>query len=239
MPVKFNANNVLSLYYADGGKTSFPSSLKKILTNYTQNDTNLNNVKELAYLLATAKAESDYSLQRWEADYMCGEKGVAYIGTPCNKALDYYRSSNGKLNYFKKGVDTLGVPYFGRGLIQLTHKDNYARYGGIIGVDLVADGDKALIPKNSYKIASAYLNRKTFGYVNKGDLTRARRSVNGGTKGIDKTNASYRRWLRVLGNPASMFESFFWTKRRRRIFGVIIATTFIIGGIIIYKGINK
>ena len=161
MPVKFNINKAIQLFNQSGGNTKFDKSLSQVL-NFMQNDDNVSNKKEASYFLATAKTESDYSLQRWESDYLCGEKGVPYQGKPCQKALNYYRSSDGKANYYSKGVDSTGVPYFGRGLIQLTHNYNYEKYGKLIGVDLLDDGDKALIPENSYKVASEYLNRKTF-----------------------------------------------------------------------------
>ena len=238
MPVKFNINTAIQLFNQSGGKTKFDSSLKKVL-NFMQNDDNLSNKKEVAYFLATAKSESDYSLQRWEADYLCGEKGVPYNGQPCKKALDYYRSSKGKSNYYKKGVDTLGVPYFGRGIIQLTHNYNYKRYGDTIGVNLLGNGDLALVPKNSYKVASAYLTRKTFKYVNKGDLTKARKSVNGGTKGVDRTNKEYNRWMNILSNPSVEFESLFWTKKKRILFGGILVISLVVGGYFIHKGLTS
>ena len=238
MPVKFNINQALNLFNANGGETNFPKSLKDVL-QYLQNDNNVNNIKEASYFLATAKAESDYSLQRWEADYLCGEKGVPYQNIPCQKALDYYRSSDGKSNYYSKGVDSNGVPYFGRGLIQLTNNYNYEKYGDKIGVDLLNDGDKALIPKNSYKIASEYLKAKTFKYVNDNDFTGARKSVNGGTKGVDRTNNEYNLWIDIFSDPRVKFESIFWTKRKRVIAISILSLFLVVGGLFIIKGIKN
>lgn len=237
MPVKFNINTAFNLYKQSGGTTNFESSLKQVL-RFMQNDVNVNNEKEAAYFLATAKSESDYSLQRWEADYLCGEKGVPYVGQPCQKALNYYRSSDGKSNYYNKGVDSTGTPYFGRGLIQLTNKYNYEKYGDLIGVDLVGEADKAMLPKNSYKIATTYLDRKTFKHVNNGDLTKARISVNGGTKGVDRTNKSYYRWLSIFQNPAVNFKYFFWTKKRRIYFGIMTALGLAVGAYFINRAIK-
>lgn len=239
MPVKFDTSLAYQMYIKSGGSTKFPNSLKAVL-DFTQNDVNLNNAKETAYLLATAKAESDYLLTRWEADYLCGEKGVPYRHQPCPAALNYYRSTKGgKSNYYTKGVDSTGIPYFGRGLIQLTNKYNYKRYGDLIGENLVANADLALKPENSYKITSAYLNRKTYKYVNKGDLRQARISVNGGTKGVDRTNQSYYRWLSVLENPAVNFQVYFWTKKRRIIAGIGVLIALLGGGFLIYRGIKS
>ena len=219
--VKFNITQAIKVWIENGGTTKFPKSLKQVL-KYIQNDPNITNMKEAAYLLATAKGESDFSLERWESDYVCGPVGQAYDKQPCDAALNYYRatrtsSGKSKRNYYDLGVDKNGLPYFGCGLIQLTGKSNYEKYSRIIGVDLVNDGDKALIPKNSYKIASAYLANKTFKHVNNGDLTRARKSVNGGTFGLDHINKSFERWMTVFQSPKVKFKSASFSKTTRTI----------------------
>jgi predicted chitinase len=213
MGVSVNIDKAISDYKQKGGKTSFEDSLRQVL-QFAQSDNNLNEVSDLAYLLATAKAESDYSLQRWESDYACGLTGKPYNQKPCEKALNYYRSTKGgKKNYYTLGTDKNGLPYFGRGLIQLTGKANYEKYGKLIGVDLVNDGDKALEPKNSYQIATTFLsqkrggtyakngaNRSTFDMAKDGDLTKARKSVNGGSKGLEEVNKYFQLWKEVLQN---------------------------------------
>lgn len=198
MAIKFNVNKAFDEFKAMGGKTAFPDSLKQVL-KYMQSDNNLTTINEVAWLLATAKVESDYSLQRWESDYRCGKGGVPYINQPCEKAIRYYRSTNGKKNYFDLGTDKNGMAYFGRGLIQLTGKDNYKTYGDIIGVDLIGDGDKALVPKNSYNIASSYFKkRKVFQYANDENFPMARKSVKGSSKGWQEAKKVYDLWIDVL-----------------------------------------
>jgi predicted chitinase len=235
MPITLNSNIAFKLFEQSGGDTLFPNHLKQVL-EYAQNDDNISNKKELAYLLATAKSEGDYSLTRWESDFLCGDKGVPYVNKPCQRALDYYRSSDGKTNYYSRGVDKKGVPYFGRGLIQLTHKYNYDKYGKLIGVNLVEDGDRALQPENSYKIASEYLKRKTYKYVNGDNLTQARKSVNGGTSGVDRTNAEYYRWLNILEQPMVNFKYSFWTKKNKILVSVGGALVLGLVGYLVYKG---
>jgi len=209
--IKVNIDELISDYKSQGGKTKFPNSLKKVL-EFASKDKNLSDISDLAYLLATAKVESDYSLQRWESDYVCGLQGMPYKEKPCDSALNYYRStSGGKRNYYTLGTDKNGLPYFGRGLIQLTGKSNYQKYGDLIGVDLVNDGDKAFEPKNSYLIASSYLSQKrggiyekdgvkrnTFDLAKDNDLTLARKSVNGGSKGLSEVNTAYGFWKNLL-----------------------------------------
>jgi len=96
------------------------------------------------------------------------------------------------------GLDSKGQCFFGRGLIQLTGKANYETYGRLIGVNLVSNGDLALEPINSYKVASVYMRGRTFKYVLTNNLEKARRSVNGGTKGIEEVNGAYNTWIKVI-----------------------------------------
>ena len=230
MYVKFNIKQALQVYTELGGTTTFPDSLKQVL-KFMQNDSNITNMVEAAYLLATAKGESDYSLQRWESDYVCGPVGQPYKSQPCDAALNYYRatqtsSGKSKRNYYELGTDKNNLPYFGRGLIQLTGKSNYQKYGDLIGVDLGGDGDKALEPKNSYKIATTYLRERTFDYVNAGDLTRARKSVNGGTFGLDHINEAFYMWMSVFQTPSVGFKQTTFSKTMRRVFiGTGVTTT--------------
>lgn len=205
MAVTFDTDMALQLYKQKGGDTTFEPSLKQVL-DFIQHDNNFNDIREVAWFLGTAKVESDYSLQRWEADYVCGKRGLHYGSAPCKKALDYYRSTKNKKNYYSLGTDKKGLPYFGRGLIQLTGKSNYEKFGKLLGIDLVNNGDLAMTPENSYKIASAYFNTKKRGYGNRsvndivleGDFPTARKVVKGSTKTWEKAKGYYDIWMEVL-----------------------------------------
>jgi predicted chitinase len=200
----FNIDTAVSLINKKPHKPSskFVESLKKVLF-FIKNDPDIKDLREGAYMLATAYAESGYSLQRWEADYACTGAGVPYPSSgPCSSATNYYRSTKGKKNYYTMGTDSKNQCYFGRGLIQLTGKANYEKYGKLIGVDLVSNGDLAMVPQNSYKVASVYMRGRTFKHVLANNLTQARKSVNGGTKGLEEVNGAYNSWVDVLKNSA-------------------------------------
>jgi predicted chitinase len=206
MAIKVNIDNLISDYKKGGGETDFPHFLKKVL-EFASEDKNLKSVNHLAYLLATAKVESDYSLERWESDYVCGKIGVKYKDKPCKSAINYYCSTKGgKQNYCDgKPKDKRGLPYFGRGLIQITWKENYKKYGDKIGVNIVDNPEKVFIPENSYNLAIAYLSEKkgslkksAFDWVDENDLTRARKSVNGGTKKLNEVNQAFKIWKDLL-----------------------------------------
>ena len=178
-----------------------------------EKDPKIDTIKKGAYLLATAKIEADYSLQRWEADYTCKLQGLPYQDKPCESALNYYRSTDGKKNYYTLGTDSRGLPYFGRGLIQLTGKANYETYGKLIGVDLVKNPELALQPDTSYKIASTYMaNRKyqgktTFEWADLGNLTYARKTINASSKGLDDIERAFNMWVNILGQTAKVVTS--------------------------------
>ena len=64
-----------------------------------------------------------------------------------------------------------GSTFKGRGLIQLSGRDNYQRVGDIMGVDLVSNPELVNDPKNAAAVAMAYLSTPTRDFFD-GDLTR-------------------------------------------------------------------
>lgn len=74
-----------------------------------------------------------------------------------------------------------GYMYRGRGFIQLTGKDNYERYGNMIGVDLVNNPELAADPEVASRVAAAYLKdrqRSGDNYEEMGDVYKRVYGVN-------------------------------------------------------------
>lgn len=78
-------------------------------------------------------------------------------------------------------------PYYGRGFVQLTWKNNYQTYSDLLGVNMVKDPDKALDPNvalfvlvHGFKVGT-FTGRKITDYINnnKTDFLNARRCING------------------------------------------------------------
>lgn len=132
-----------------------------------------------AYILATSYHETRQTMQpvreafgtsdadavrRLEAAYKKGQ--LTWVKTP------YWRA------------DKDGKAWFGRGYVQLTHRDNYQRLGARIGVDLVADPSAALSPFIAAKIIlvgmveGLFTGKKLADYL-PGDYVGARHIVNG------------------------------------------------------------
>lgn len=135
-------------------------------------------IRKLAYILATSYHETDKKMQPVE-EYGKG-KGKAY-GKPHPKT---------------------GKIYYGRGDVQLTWYDNYLKMGKLLGIDLVNNHDLALDSKVSKEIMfEGMLTGKSFNgdftgkhlgnYFNKttNDPINARRIINGTDKA--KLIASY------------------------------------------------
>lgn len=92
-----------------------------------------------------------------------------------------------------------GYIYRGRGLIQITGKDNYTACGKYFGIDLLKSPD--VLKDRHYAALSAgwfwdtqWLNV----FADKQDMKAMRKRVNGGLNGLEDCNAIYERALRVL-----------------------------------------
>lgn len=95
-------------------------------------------IKETVYASHKNKNPSDQTvINRLESAFKSGK--LPWVKTP----------------YWRDG-------WFGRGDIQLTHEANYKRLGEAVGVDLVADRDKALDPDISAEIAVVGMTQGLF-----------------------------------------------------------------------------
>lgn len=89
-----------------------------------------------------------------------------------------------------------GYKYRGRGAIQLTGKDNYARAGKALGLDLVNNPDLAKDPAVAAKIATWYWKDRNLGEAARaGDVTATTKKINGGTNGLEDREAKYGQYL--------------------------------------------
>lgn len=78
-----------------------------------------------------------------------------------------------------------GFKYRGRGAFQLTGRDNYRRYGEMIGVDLEANPELVNDPEIGAKVALAYYQQNIVNRgIDSGDTRAVSRAINGGTIGL-------------------------------------------------------
>lgn len=82
--------------------------------------------------------------------------------------------------------------YIGRGLKQLTGKDNYTRCGQALGVDLVSNPDLLLEPMYAAKSAGWFWKtNKLAEFADKEDIKGMTKKINGGLIGYDARQALY------------------------------------------------
>jgi putative chitinase len=135
-------------------------------------------IRHLAYVLATAFHETAFTMQPIRE-----RGGKAYL--TANYDIQGDKPLHARRNGNTEPGD--GVRYAGRGFVQLTWKNNYRRVGDLLGIDLIADPDRALEPGTAAIILIRgmgegwFTGRKLaeFFDATREDWVQARRTVNG------------------------------------------------------------
>jgi putative chitinase len=107
----------------------------------------------------------------------------ACLETDYFRVLEEYAS--GKAYEGRKDLGNVvagdGVKFKGRGIFQCTGRDNYARYGKRLGLDLLKEPTLAERPDISIRIAVMYWNDKGLNeYADRGDTKAISRAINRG-----------------------------------------------------------
>lgn len=100
-----------------------------------------------------------------------------------------------------------GKRYMGRGPIQITGRDNYRRFGELLGVDLVTDPDRAATPEVGFRIAALYWKSRDISTpADAGDFREVTRRINGGFNGLPDRTDFYERARQVLAETGFVAE---------------------------------
>jgi putative chitinase len=97
-----------------------------------------------------------------------------------------------------------GWRYRGRGAIQLTGHDNYARFARETGIDVLRDPD--LLARSDYAFTAAakfWIWNGLNSCADRGDVAACTRKIQGGADGLDKRAAYYSRAIVALGAEGS------------------------------------
>jgi len=128
---------------------------------------------QIAYVLATAYHETNHTFEPVTEAYWLSDPDT-YLR---QHHADYY-------------------PYYGRGYVQLTWENNYAKYGKILNKDLVGHPELALDPEIALFVlvhgfkTGVFTGRKITDYIDvqKTDFVNARRCINGLDRAQDIAN---------------------------------------------------
>ena len=92
-----------------------------------------------------------------------------------------------------------GYKYRGRGIIQLTGKNNYKYYGEKLNIDLVNSPDLAKEPNIAIEIALLFWKEKGCGLLARnGDVKGVTKLINGGYNGLEDRENRFDRILKIL-----------------------------------------
>jgi putative chitinase len=93
-----------------------------------------------------------------------------------------------------------GWKYRGRGIKQLTGKENYERCGSSLGIDLVSNPDLLLEPKYAALSAGWFWSKHNLNdLADKSDIETMTKRINGGFLGLDARKAAIAKVESVLG----------------------------------------
>lgn len=133
-------------------------------------------------------------MKTWPSRFPTKEVADQYARQPSKIAGKVY---NGRLG---NSSEEEAAKYLGRGLIQLTGKENYANCGSGLGVDLVGNPDWLLDPKYAALSAGWFWNKKGLNSLaDSSDIETMTKRINGGLIGLDDRKAKIEKALSVLG----------------------------------------
>jgi putative chitinase len=85
-----------------------------------------------------------------------------------------------------------GAKFLGRGLIQLTGKDNYTRFSNAVGVDAVENPELVAEPEMAALSAGWFWSTNGLNALaDAKDVVGMTKRINGGTHGLDDRQAKY------------------------------------------------
>ena len=133
-------------------------------------------------------------MKTWPSRFPTKEVADQYARQPAKIAGKVYNGRMGNTS------EEEAAKYFGRGLIQLTGKDNYERCGLAIDVDLLSNPDLLLDPRYAALSAGWFWNKHGLNELadaqEHGIITKR---INGGTLGLDDRILKTTKALSVLG----------------------------------------
>jgi predicted chitinase len=147
---------------------------------FTQTKENLH-YKSADRLMSLSKSARSHGKPAVEAAIAQGDDAVAEL------------MYGGRMGNTQKGD---AAKYRGRGLVQLTGKDNYSAASKDLGIDLVNHPELAEIPEVAAKIVLWYWKKNNIGKAAKqGDVKGVTHKINGGEIGLEDRNKKFEKYL--------------------------------------------
>jgi putative chitinase len=133
-------------------------------------------------------------MKTWPSRFATKEIADQYARQPAKIAGKVY---NGRLGNTSEEEASM---YLGRGLIQLTGRENYANCGTALGIDLIGNPNLLIEPKYAALSAGWFWNKKGLnGLADTSDFETMTKRINGGLIGLEDRKAKIAKTLSILG----------------------------------------
>jgi putative chitinase len=133
-------------------------------------------------------------MKTWPSRFPTKEMADQYARQPAKIAGKVY---NGRLGNTSEEEASM---YLGRGLIQLTGRENYANCGTALGIDLIGNPNLLIEPKYAALSAGWFWNKKGLnGLADTSDFETMTKRINGGLIGLEDRKVKIAKALTVLG----------------------------------------
>jgi len=133
-------------------------------------------------------------MKTWPSRFPTKEMADQYARNPAKIAGKVY---NGRLG---NTSEEEASQFLGRGLIQLTGKENYANCGTALGIDFVGNPNFLIEPKYAALSAGWFWNKKGLnGLADASDIETMTKRINGGLIGLEDRKAKIAKTLSILG----------------------------------------
>jgi putative chitinase len=133
-------------------------------------------------------------MKTWASRFPTKEIADQYARQPAKIAGKVYNGRMGNTS------EEEASKYLGRGLIQLTGKENYEHCGSSLGVDLLGNPDLLTTPEYAALSAGWFWNKKGLNSLaDSGDIETMTKRINGGLHGLDDRKAKIAKAEQVLG----------------------------------------
>ena len=117
---------------------------------------------------------------------------------------DEFRSARGQLGNTQTGD---GWRFCGRGLKQLTGRNNYERFGKTVGMSADDAATYVATEKGAVESACWFWGANNLNSIaDTDDVTKMTKKINGGNIGLADRQSRYKKAMEVFGNPVSIVE---------------------------------
>ena len=119
--------------------------------------------------------------------------------------MDEFRSKGGQMGNVNEGD---GYRFRGRGLKQLTGRNNYTNFGKSVGMTAEEAAEYVATPKGAVESACWFWDTNKLNTIaDTDDVVKMTKKINGGNIGLADRQARYKKAMEVFGNPVSIAEA--------------------------------